>query len=610
MHKLKIATSIAPTLDFVEVRSSDPICFWAAEQETGYFSTRMTKTQKLFLAGIVVLAVFFRFYKISEMPGGLFPDEAANGLDINLMQQGRLQPFYERGNGREALFFYMEWASASVFGVGHWQFHIVSAGAGVLAVVLCFLFTRRLFLLDGDDEPNRNRAVNIALLAAFLMAASTWHTVLSRTAFRANLIPLFTTLTLYLLLAAYQSPTFKRRLLFAFLTGASFALGFYTYIAYRIMVPILFMVLAWPLLATIKQRAFWATVKGWLAPAMLFIVAFAIFFYPLGHYFYTHKGSFIGRSGQVSIFNQTLYTIDGEKLTAEPTVPQVALVLGEVVKRSVLAFFTGGDLNWRHNISGFPFLSPLVSPFFGAGLAAAALLGTGYFFMPLKKRQWWKFFLLTGWFWGMLLPVATTAEGIPHGLRSIGMIPAVFILSAWAIYVFIGWFMKLHRRLYETWAGFESWQYKITTRGFAAVAVVFVAAVVSQAYVLYFVYAYNEPSNFYYFRSDLASVSKYLNERGSKNSTYLVLDKFSVQSTDYLTTVDGGHPDNGKNRPYIQVDPENSWQLNLRKGDQVVFTQSSIFDIAKFKQHHPEARLAIEERNKFDQAVMAVYKVY
>ena len=64
----------------------------------------------------MILAISFRFYQIAAMPGGLFPDEAANGLDINSMQQGDLQPFYERGNGREALFFYMLWGSVEAFG--------------------------------------------------------------------------------------------------------------------------------------------------------------------------------------------------------------------------------------------------------------------------------------------------------------------------------------------------------------------------------------------------------------------------------------------------------------------------------------------------------------
>ncbi len=170
--------------------------------------------------------------------------------------------------------------------------------------------------------------------------------------------------------------------------------------------------------------------------------------------------------------------------------------------------------------------------------------------------------------------------------------------------------MKAHNHMYRNWAGLESWQYKLSTGGFKLVVIVFFAALISQTYTLYFIYAYNDPANFYWFRSDLTPVSEYLNQSGNKNNTYLVLDKFSVQTTDYLTTVDGAHPNDPKNMPYVQTDPENSWQLKLKPGDQIVFTQSSIFDITKFKQYHPEARLAIEERNKFGQAVMAVYKVY
>src|SRR3989338_10238017 len=114
----------------------------------------MTTKQKFLFFGIILVAIFFRFYQIGALPGGLFPDEAANGLDINLMQAGQLQPFYERGNGREALFFYMLWGSVEVFGKGPWQHHIVSALIGVLATLACFLVTRKLFTVnhEGDEK--------------------------------------------------------------------------------------------------------------------------------------------------------------------------------------------------------------------------------------------------------------------------------------------------------------------------------------------------------------------------------------------------------------------------------------------------------------------------
>jgi len=556
--------------------------------------------------GIILLAVFFRFFSLTRMPGGLFPDEAANGLDINLMQAGQLQPFYERGNGREALFFYMLWGSVELFGKGPWQHHGVSALVGVLSVIVCYAATRRLMLVgsDASDEANKNRATNISLLSAFLMAVSTWHVVLSRTAFRANLIPLFAGLTFYLLLKTYQDETPAKQKISAFLTGAVFALGFYSYIAYRILVPIVGILIIWPWLSS----GFVYGIKRWWKQALIFIAAFVIFFAPLFNYFYTHTGSFVGRSGQVSIFNPDLHQGD------------LIGVAAEVTWLSVKAYFADGDLNWRHNISGFPFLSPLVSPFFGAALIAITFLAAWYIFSPRKKPGLWKYAVLAGWFWGMLLPVITTAEGIPHGLRSIGTIPPVFIITALGLYTVGEWFWQLHKKINESRPVIKNEKLMIDAPSYfrnrvirfsmKLVVACFVAALTLQTYFAYFVYAASSAENFYAFRSDLTPVSKYLKQRCNKDATYLVLDKFSVQTTDYETSDWHGNFSNKCNVPYKQVDPENSWQLpRLLQGDEIIFTQSSIFDIKKFKQYHPEAQLRMEVRNKFGQAVMAVYRV-
>lgn len=563
--------------------------------------TKMTPKQKWLLAAVIALAIFFRFYQIMSMPGGLFPDEAANGLDINSMQQGQLQPFYERGNGREALFFYMLWGSIEIFGKGPWQHHIVSALVGVIGVIACFLVTRKLFQIFGkkrDDEDEESgalaiasRATNIALLSAFFMAVSTWHIVLSRTAFRANLIPMFTALTFYFGLLAYDAPTKIKRYLWSFATGAIFALGFYSYIAYRIMVPLVVIAILWPLLvdifyATTEHPRFQA-IKKFFGPFIVLCVGFSAFIAPIAYYFYTHAGSFIGRSGQVSIFN--------------PELNQGNLVgtLLEVFKQSLLAFFFQGDLNWRHNISGQPFLSIIISPFFAIGLVGVTLLAARYIFTPVRNKLDWKFFLLAGWFWSMLIPVITTAEGIPHGLRSIGMIPPVFIMTA----VGLAWVMAVAKRIVtKYWPMLSERQHKLLNFFFNLKTIVFFAAIIAQTFILYFIYSANSPENFYAFRSDLTPVSQYLNENGNRENTYLVLDKFSIQTVDYLTSDHG--------QPYHQVDPERVYQLqDLKLGDKIVFTQSSVFDIKKFKIYHPEAYLVREDRNKFGQTVMAIYEV-
>jgi len=98
----------------------------------------MTSKQKWAFIGILLIAIFFRFYQIKAMPGGLFPDEAANGIDVIAMQRGNIQPFYEGNNGRIAIFLY---AVGQCRGI--WQ----RAVAASYRICICGInFCSRLFL--------------------------------------------------------------------------------------------------------------------------------------------------------------------------------------------------------------------------------------------------------------------------------------------------------------------------------------------------------------------------------------------------------------------------------------------------------------------------------
>lgn len=562
----------------------------------------MTPKQKWLLAGIMLLAIGFRFYQITVMPGGLFPDEAANGIDVNSMMRGDLQPFYEGNNGREALFFYMLWPSVELFGRGPWQHHIVSALVGVLSVLGCYLVTRKIFQVfrrkESDDPNSRLKMMsptNMGLWAAFFMAVSSWHTVLSRTAFRANLIPLFTAFTFYFLILAISATTRGKRYLWAAVSGALFALGFYSYIAYRIMVPLVIVAVLWPILVDIWQTPRFQNIKKFFGPTLLAGLSFTAFISPLIYYFYTHPGTFIGRSGQVSIFNPDL---NNDNLIG---------TFIEVTLTSIRAYFWDGDLNWRHNVSGEPFVSIIISPFFAVGLVGVTYFAARYIFTPIKNKLDWKYFLLAGWFWAMLIPVVTTAEGIPHGLRAIGTIPVVFIITV----VGLAWVMIAASKVVNKyWPTLSETQQRILNFSFGLKTVAFIVALILQSYIVYFVYASESPENFFAFRSDLTPVSEYLKEKGDKSNTYLVLDKFSLLTVEYFTTFDARNPEDPRNNPYTQVDPEDSWKLQgLKPGDRIIFTQTSVFDIDKFKQYHPEARLSFEQRNKFNQTIMAVYVI-
>lgn len=94
--------------------------------------------------------------------------------------------------------------------------------------------------------------------------------------------------------------------------------------------------------------------------------------------------------------------------------------------------------------------------------------------------------------------------------------------------------------------------------------------------------------------------SKYLNERHSKENTYLVLDEYSVQTVDFLTAKN--------NQPYVLVDPALSYQTELNPNDQIIFTQSTIFDTRKFEQYHSDVKLVKQGFNQFGEEILKIYE--
>ncbi|MBU4298675.1 glycosyltransferase family 39 protein [Patescibacteria group bacterium] len=514
----------------------------------------------LCLLSIIAIASFFRLWQLNSLPSGLFPDEAANGLDIvNYIFQGHHSPFFERGLGREALFFYLQAVSVALFGIGVWQLHLVSALIGILTVVATWFLAKKLF------------NVRVAFLASFFLATSAWHITLSRTGFRAIMVPLMATLFFYFVYLTFKEVSGKKRILFAILAGSSLGLGFYTYISFRAMVIIIGLLAI--IIAVINRGIF----KKFWREIVIGLISMLIILSPLIGYFINHPDSFAGRAGGVSIFNPDLN--QGNVF---------GTFLG-VLKKTSLMFFTEGDLNWRHNVSGFSMLNPFVIPLFAFGFLYSLLMSIKRFirkkvFQENLSRDYFKYLFLVVWFLGMLGPVLLSVESVPHGLRAIGAMPAVFFFPA----IMVDFF----------------WKKNVLNFGrkiiFGVVLALILGTSLVYDYFLYFGISANSPDFYYAYRSDLTIVSNYLNERNFKEKTYLVLDKYSVQTPEFLTA--------RYYQPYILVDPATSEQTQLKPGDQIIFTQSTIFDTKKFKLYHPETKLIKKEFNQFNQEIMRIYE--
>jgi len=68
------------------------------------------------LAGLVLLAFFFRIWQLAEVPSGLLWDEGATGIDVVPLFHGQFPIFFAAHSGHEPLLFYAQAGALWLFG--------------------------------------------------------------------------------------------------------------------------------------------------------------------------------------------------------------------------------------------------------------------------------------------------------------------------------------------------------------------------------------------------------------------------------------------------------------------------------------------------------------
>ncbi len=326
---------------------------------------------------LLLVAAFFRLYRLDALPPGMFIDVATNGLDIQDVLNGHLPVFFERNYGREALFIYFQALLVAGAGPHPIVFAFSAAAMGMLTTALsCRLFSAMF-------------GWRVALLASSLLAVSFWFVALSRFGLRTMSLPPLLVATLYLLWRTLR--TGRRR--YAVLGGVALGLSLYTYIASRLL----------PLLVVLICLAEWRLAhKRWRELALLVAVSLAVFA-PEGAYFVRHRQELLLRGAQVSVFNPTPEA-EGSHDTPLQSVLNTAGM-----------FFVRGDENVRHNIPHRPVFDPLLAAFFVAGL------GLSVWRARSDARFRWPLL----WLVVMCLPSALSHES-PNSFRVVSAAPAAF----------------------------------------------------------------------------------------------------------------------------------------------------------------------------------------
>ncbi|HEX7430642.1 MAG TPA: hypothetical protein VF293_00485 [Candidatus Limnocylindrales bacterium] len=277
------------------------------------------------LIAIVVTAIVLRFFDLANLPGGLYPDEAAEGLDAQRMlhepgYHAEWFVWFTNDGGREALFAYVVAVVFHFVGGTAETLRGAAAGFGVAGVLAVWALARRW-------------GTWTALTAAAWAAGSLWLVVISRDGTRNTIVPLFGSLAFLALFLWLDRPSRRT----AALAGGTMALStLYTYQPLKLLPIVVGMWLLW------LWRSDPATFQRLRGGFKQFVAAFLVVAAPMIAVVITMPGNYFSRISDVSALS--------------PTAGGDTNLLVHWL-RTIAAFSFTGDPNARQNVAGLPLLS-------------------------------------------------------------------------------------------------------------------------------------------------------------------------------------------------------------------------------------------------------------
>jgi hypothetical protein len=361
---------------------------------------------------VMALVVFFRFYRLDQVPGEMFSDHAEKLMDVSEVLDGDFSIFFPRNTGREAIQMYLTALVGIIFGtqISFLSLKIGTALVGILALPYIYLL--------GKEIGGRW----VALFALILAGIAYWPNVISRVGLRFPLYPLFVAPTLYYLIRGL----IRRQRNDFIWAGIALGLGLHGYSPTRLLSLVVVVAVGLYLLHRQSKGNRKETVVGF---AVLVFVSLIVFL-PLLVYAIENPQMFGYRA--FSRLGQT------ETIYAGP----VGLIFLDNFWKSLVMFFYNNGNIWVHSIPGRPALDVVSAALFFCGLV---LVSVRY----IRNRNWIDLFLIVSIPLLMLPSILSLAfpEENPSLNRSGGAIVPVFILAAIGL---DGLVRSLHRRYPST----------------------------------------------------------------------------------------------------------------------------------------------------------------
>jgi len=321
------------------------------------YTRRRALWRGLLLLLAAALVIFFRAYRISDVPSEPFSDHAEKILDVYEVAQGQTSIFFPRNTGREAFQMYWTLLTSWIFGTG---FSFLSLKIGT---VLIGLFTLPyMFFLGREIGGTR-----VGFLALVLAGIGYWPNVISRVGLRFPLYPMFVAPTLFYLIRGLRT---RNRNDFI-LSGLFLGIGLHGYSPIRI--------LPFAVVVAIGLYLIHAQSQGARKDAVLWLVLLGltslVVFIPLMRYSLDNPEAFSYRA-----FSR-LGTVE-QPLPGPP----LEIFFSNLWHALRMFNYDDGEI-WVHSITHRPALDLVSAALF---LIGALLVLIRYF----RKRHWLDLFLL------------------------------------------------------------------------------------------------------------------------------------------------------------------------------------------------------------------------
>ena len=388
----------------------------------------------LFIA-ILLLCLILRFYKITEVPASLNWDEVSNAYNAYSIlktvkdEYGNFLPLANRSfdDYKPPAYMYFTIPSVWIFGLSEFAARLPSAVFGVLTCVAVFFLVKKL--TDSDA---------VSYTSFFLLSITPWHIQFSRAGFEANVGLFFVASGFtFLLYAIGKYPLRLTSYIYFLISALFFALSFYSYHAYRIVVPLI--VFSFYIIFRDKIQQF---------PKKLLITYIIVILGLISPLFLTlSKEAFLKRFEATSQnvrqkdIDKSIELIDqdiernlslGKYLHNRRVEIAKTYISNYLVHFDLNFLFLRGDGELRHNVQnmGFLYLFELPLLIFG-------------FYRLFQKFDKSKLFILS---WLLIAPLgAITGSEAPHAIRSYSIVIPLIIIASFSFVEF--WKIIVHNKI-------------------------------------------------------------------------------------------------------------------------------------------------------------------